>query len=222
MIPAVSGNAITDWVWPVVGSGYLVVPDAGEQVWVTHENGDKDFPVWIGMTKINDEYALKQQIAQLTSQVNYLESVDPIPGPAGPTGSSGLTGATGPQGTPTTVNGKTGTSITLTAADVGAAPSSGIAPSAITGTAVITTDSRLSNQRIPTDNSVTSAKIADGAIVNADINASAAIAQSKIANLTTDLAGKVGSTTVSSIVVLTQAAYDALTPVSTTLYVIVG
>ena len=37
---------------------------------------------------------------------------------------------------------------------------------------------------------VTSAMIADGAIVNADINASAAIAQSKIADLTTDLAAK--------------------------------
>ena len=37
---------------------------------------------------------------------------------------------------------------------------------------------------------VTSAMIADGAIVNGDINASAAIAQSKIANLTTDLAAK--------------------------------
>jgi len=37
---------------------------------------------------------------------------------------------------------------------------------------------------------ITSDMIADGAIVNADINASAAIAQSKIANLTTDLAAK--------------------------------
>ena len=33
------------------------------------------------------------------------------------------------------------------------------------------------------DNSVTSAKIADGAIVNADINASAAIAKTKLASL---------------------------------------
>jgi hypothetical protein len=40
------------------------------------------------------------------------------------------------------------------------------------------------------DGAVTSAKIADGTIVNADINASAAIAQSKIADLTTDLAAK--------------------------------
>ena len=43
----------------------------------------------------------------------------------------------------------------------------------------------------PADNTVTSAKIVDGAIVNADINASAAIAQSKlnIANATTSAAG---------------------------------
>jgi hypothetical protein len=40
------------------------------------------------------------------------------------------------------------------------------------------------------DSAVTSAKIADGTIVNADINTSAAIAQSKVADLTTDLAAK--------------------------------
>ncbi len=40
------------------------------------------------------------------------------------------------------------------------------------------------------DGSVTSGKIADGTIVNADINSSAAIDQSKVANLTSDLALK--------------------------------
>ena len=40
------------------------------------------------------------------------------------------------------------------------------------------------------DSAITSAKIADDTIVNADINSAAAIAQSKIANLTTDLAAK--------------------------------
>ena len=40
------------------------------------------------------------------------------------------------------------------------------------------------------DGSVTSAKIADGTIVDTDINTSAAIAQSKVANLTSDLALK--------------------------------
>jgi hypothetical protein len=42
-------------------------------------------------------------------------------------------------------------------------------------------DARLSNERTPLDNSVTSAKIANGTIVDADINASAAIASTKIA-----------------------------------------
>lgn len=41
-------------------------------------------------------------------------------GPKGDTGEQGPKGDTGPQGNPTTVNGKTGASITLTAADVGA------------------------------------------------------------------------------------------------------
>lgn len=64
---------------------------------------------------------------------------------------------------------------------------------AITGDAsssqvVMGNDSRLTDTRTPTDNSVTSSKIVDGTIVNGDINASAAIAQSKIANLPTDIA----------------------------------
>ena len=41
------------------------------------------------------------------------------------------------------------------------------------------------------NSAVTSAKIADGTIMNADVASNAAIAQSKIANLTTDLAAKV-------------------------------
>jgi hypothetical protein len=41
---------------------------------------------------------------------------------------------------------------------------------------------------------VDSTSIANGSIVDADVNASAAIAQSKISNLTTDLAGKVSTT----------------------------
>jgi len=44
----------------------------------------------------------------------------------------------------------TGGSDALTASDIGAAPATGISPSAITGTAVITTDARLSDARTPT------------------------------------------------------------------------
>ena len=53
----------------------------------------------------------------------------------------------------------------------------------INGTSVVTT-------ALIADSAVTSVKIADGTIVNADINASAAIAQSKVATLVTDLAAK--------------------------------
>ena len=61
------------------------------------------------------------------------------------------------------------------------APSTGIAPSAITGTAVITTDSRLSDARTPSDGSVTNAKI----------SSTAAIADTKLATIST--AGKVSN-----------------------------
>lgn len=50
-----------------------------------------------------------------------------------------------------------------------------------TANLVLTSDARLSDTRTPSDNSVTSAKIVDGAIVNTDINAAAAIAYSKLA-----------------------------------------
>lgn len=74
MIPAMSGNAITDWIWPVVSGGYLTLPAAGEQVWISYENGDKDFPLWLGMTKIREDYDLKQQIAELSARVAALET----------------------------------------------------------------------------------------------------------------------------------------------------
>ena len=61
------------------------------------------------------------------------------------------------------------------------APATGIAPSAITGTAVITTDSRLSDARTPTDGSVTDAKV----------SATAAIADTKLATISTS--GKVSN-----------------------------
>lgn len=80
----------------------------------------------------------------------------------------------------------------------------------ITDTAnlVYTADARLTDTRTPTDGSVSTAKIADGAVTSAkiangtivdeDVSATAAIAQSKIANLTTDLASKASSATVSA------------------------
>ena len=91
------------------------------------------------------------------------------------------------QGDPTTVNGKTGASITLTASDVGAAPSSGISPSAITGTAVITSDSRLSDARTPTAHAASHGSAGSDPVT---------LAQSQVTNLTTDLSDKISKTIV--------------------------
>jgi microcystin-dependent protein len=54
-----------------------------------------------------------------------------------------------------------------------------VLPAAVQGTAVITTDSRLSDTRTPTDLSVTTAKIADSAITSAKI-ANGAVTQEKL------------------------------------------
>jgi hypothetical protein len=88
-------------------------------------------------------------------------------------------------------SGVTGSSLTSVGTlTTGVWQATAIDPSKISGTAVITSDSRLSDTRTPTDNTVstakiidgavTSAKIADGTIVNGDVSGSAGIAGTKI------------------------------------------
>ncbi|QBP31502.1 hypothetical protein SEA_CORNUCOPIA_24 [Mycobacterium phage Cornucopia] len=60
-------------------------------------------------------------------------------------------------------------------------------------TVCVGNDSRLSDQRTPSDNSVTLAKIQDGAITNAKINTGAAIAKSKLASDVQTSLGKADS-----------------------------
>lgn len=73
----------------------------------------------------------------------------------------------------------TGTQAMATISDAGGAATKNVGTSA--GTVAAGDDSRFTDTRTPTDNTVTSAKIADGAIVNADINAAAGIVLSKLA-----------------------------------------
>jgi hypothetical protein len=55
-IPTKTGQGVTDWCWPVVASGFLVMPKPGEQVWVTYESGDSDYPVWLGKIATTPAY----------------------------------------------------------------------------------------------------------------------------------------------------------------------
>jgi hypothetical protein len=85
----------------------------------------------------------------------------------------------------------------VTQADTGTVATGMIANGAVTNDKLATDAVAIGNMQTNSvgtdelvDGAVTSAKIFNGTIVNEDINASAAIAQSKIANLTTDLSNK--------------------------------
>jgi hypothetical protein len=68
----------------------------------------------------------------------------------------------------------TGGSDALVASDIGAAPATGISPSAITGTAVVTADSRLSDARTPTAHKTSHSTGGTDALVASDIGAAPA------------------------------------------------
>ena len=83
----------------------------------------------------------------------------------------------------------TGGSDALTPADIGAAPASGISPSAITGTAVVDSDARLTDARTPTAHAASHGSGGSDAIT---------VAQSQVTNLTSDLSGKASATDLST------------------------
>jgi uncharacterized protein involved in type VI secretion and phage assembly len=52
-VPDVSGLVSTDWAMPCVPmagpqAGMVVVPPVGSNVWVEFEQGDPDYPIWVG------------------------------------------------------------------------------------------------------------------------------------------------------------------------------
>lgn len=55
-IPTKTGKKSTDWIWPVVTSGFTVLPKPGDQVWVLYEGNDSNYPVWLGKTSTTTSY----------------------------------------------------------------------------------------------------------------------------------------------------------------------
>jgi hypothetical protein len=94
------------------------------------------------------------------------------------------------------VSHSTGGTDALVASDIGAAPATGISPSAITGTAVVTADSRLSDTRTPTDGSVTDTKIVAGGLSTTAITGTAVVtADARLSDARTPTAHKASHST---------------------------
>ena len=123
------------------------------------------------------------------------QGVQGVQGPQGDTGPQGPQGIQGVQG-PKGDTGDPGPAGTTDWSGIANKPSTFPPTIGSTGsTAVAGNDPRLTDQRTPSDNSVSSAKIVDGAIVDADINASAAIAKTKLSSAVQTSLGKADSAT---------------------------
>jgi hypothetical protein len=77
-IPTKTGKKSTDWIWPVVSSGFTVLPKPGEQVWLLYEGGDENYPVWIGKTASTSAYKNRngrdlKNVSLLLERVRTLE-----------------------------------------------------------------------------------------------------------------------------------------------------
>ena len=47
--PSIFGAALSEWAWPNVPPGMLVIPEEGECVWIEFEDGDIRYPIWTGV-----------------------------------------------------------------------------------------------------------------------------------------------------------------------------
>jgi uncharacterized protein involved in type VI secretion and phage assembly len=53
VVPTVLGNSRLSWAMPCVpyagsGVGFFMLPPIDARIWVEFENGDPDFPIWVG------------------------------------------------------------------------------------------------------------------------------------------------------------------------------
>jgi microcystin-dependent protein len=211
-IPQILAKEITDWAWVKDANGVRVdPPKIGQGVWIQFEGGDPSFPVLSGTFGVNQNL-LNLSLDGL-SDVNttgvtngqtivYQSSTSSwIPGAGGGGGSGSVTSITaGTNLTGGTIT-STGT-IALSATPTGVTSINGVtlptSGSFITSaTTSLPNVTSVNGATVPSGGalvgtgdtgSVTSTMLLDGTIVNADINASAAIAASKISGTAVTLA----------------------------------
>lgn len=82
VIPQVTGDEVTDWVWPVEPNGvHTYRPSIGQGVWVSYLNSDHEHPIWHGSFGKHQEQSkpllLKPLLnsVSLTGLTTYLQIV---------------------------------------------------------------------------------------------------------------------------------------------------
>jgi uncharacterized protein involved in type VI secretion and phage assembly len=107
LVPDVSGIALSSWAMPClpvagIQMGFVAVPPIGSGVWVEFEQGDPDFPVWVGCFygTAAEMPALAQiappPIPSITLQTTLQNGIliSDVPGPTGGIMLKSTTGAT--------------------------------------------------------------------------------------------------------------------------------
>lgn len=70
-IAQVTGNEVTDWVWPSDLNGISTkIPDIGQGVWVKYIGGDPEYPMWLGVFGKQSDKSKKIYIEALLNSVN--------------------------------------------------------------------------------------------------------------------------------------------------------
>lgn len=95
-VPDVLGSSPSSWALPCVPfagtqSGLFVVPTIGAGVWVEFEQGDPDYPIWVGgfwggtseLPSLSQSVTPGTQALIVTTQAQNTLMVSDVPGPTG-------------------------------------------------------------------------------------------------------------------------------------------